>query len=321
MKTIVVPLDGSALAEQVLPYVQLYASLLKAQIELLRVVTDEEQRTFLMRHTAELHLSPLSLADKTLSEDAIAALVEHPCAYLGARADELRASGLEVRTHVTTGTAAEAIVEASATHSNALIMLATHGYSGLRRWAIGSTADKVVHSTSLPVFLVRAGAASSAPRALRRVVVPLDGSALAAQALPIAVELAARAGADLILLQAVLPFTEFAAAFTPLGRPIPVPRDLITEEIEHTRQELELVAERIHRPEVTTSTIVELGYPADVILDEAGKHQADLIVMATHGRSGLRRWMLGSVADKVLHASHTPLLLVRAREAELPGAR
>ncbi|HWQ15128.1 MAG TPA: universal stress protein [Roseiflexaceae bacterium] len=312
MKTIIVPLDGSALAEQVLPYVQLYAPLLEAQVVLLRAVTDEELRAYLFWHAAELNDDPLHGGDVPREGRALAALTERAAAYLEAQAAPLRAAGLQVTTEAPVSEPAEGIVAAAQRHPEALIMLATHGYSGLKRWTLGSTADKVVHSTSAPVFLVRAGVTAPQPLALRRILVPLDGSALAEQALPVAIELARRAKAELVLLRAVLPFTEFAPALAPLARPIPVPGEAIDEEYEQARKQLQLVAEQIARPELTITWVTELGYPAEVILAEASAHQVDLIVMATHGRSGIQRWVLGSVADKVLHAAHTPLLLVRA---------
>jgi nucleotide-binding universal stress UspA family protein len=313
MKTIIVPLDGSALGEQALPYARLYAALLDANVVLLRVVTDEEQQAFLFRRAAELRLEAFPRSDEPPDAHPSVALADSAAAYLEAQAEMLRAAGLHVAVSVYTGSAAECIVEASH-HPDTLIIMATHGYSGLRRWTIGSVADKVVHNAAVPVLLVRAGAVPSLPLPLARIMVPLDGSAIATQALPVAVEFATRARADLVLLQAVLPFVDLTPAYAPLSRPLPVPHDLIDEERTAVQQQLQQVVAHLNRPDLRISLVTEVGYPADVILDEAGKRRADLIVMATHGRSGLRRWVLGSVADKVLHASHIPLLLVRAQE-------
>ncbi|MEN9934354.1 MAG: hypothetical protein RLZZ387_933 [Chloroflexota bacterium] len=315
MKTIIVPLDGSTLAEQVLPYVELYASLLHAEVVLVRVVTDEEQQQFRLLHAADASIRLLPLPEPPHEVDVPLILAERARAYLDTQMGCLQTAGLSVAVSVRTGSPAEAIAEVASRYTDPLIMLATHGYSGLRRWTLGSTADRVVHIANVPVFVVRARAEAAQPLTLRRVLVPLDGSALAAQALPVALELAGAARAELILLQAVLPFNELAPAFAPLGRPIPMPVALLDEEHERVRRQLRTMAEQLSRPELTVTPAAELGYPADVILDEAEKYHADLIVLATHGRSGLRHWVLGSVADKVLHATRTPLLLVRASDA------
>jgi nucleotide-binding universal stress UspA family protein len=101
-----------------------------------------------------------------------------------------------------------------------MIAMATHGYSGLKRWALGSVTDKVVHATSTPVFIARGAAPERAP-ALKRILVPLDSSALARQALPLATQLARSARAELLLLQAVAPTIEAYPGFPPRGQPIP----------------------------------------------------------------------------------------------------
>jgi nucleotide-binding universal stress UspA family protein len=146
---------------------------------------------------------------------------------------------------------------------------------------------------------------------LKRILVPLDGSALAELALPLAIELAGQARAELLLLQAVIPLMEFAPGLSPLTRPIPRSIQLPDILCEQAQQQLTTTIDRFAMPEVAMRPVVEQGYPAEVIVDEAARQHADLIVMATHGYSGLRRWALGSVANRVLHASPIPLMLVR----------
>ncbi len=133
--------------------------------------------------------------------------------------------------------------------------------------------------------------------------------------LPVATELAACAGAELDLLQVVLPPAGLVAALASFAQPVAISPELITQERDAAMEHLQHRAGELARPEITVSPNVEVGYPAEIILDEAVRRRADLIVMATHGRSGLQRWTLGSVADKVLHASTTPLLLIRAQSA------
>ena len=116
----------------------------------------------------------------------------------------LRGFGIDVETDVRCGPAPDVIIEAAEGLHISMIAMATHGYSGLRRWALGSVTDRVVHATATPVFVVRgAKPAPVDPVVFKRVMVPLDGSPLAAQALPLAADLAERARAELLLMQAV----------------------------------------------------------------------------------------------------------------------
>lgn len=157
MNTILVPLDGSALAEQVLPHARVLASALDAKIRLLEVVQEPERDSMLadsitglygMGEPAERHRERKQLA----LEDARARAE----GYLAVEAGRLQEDGLEVEVEVRIGPAAENIAEAAAAWPPTLIAMATHGYGGLRRWALGSVADKVLHATSTPLVLVRA---------------------------------------------------------------------------------------------------------------------------------------------------------------------
>jgi nucleotide-binding universal stress UspA family protein len=298
MKTIVVPLDGSLLAEQVLPYTCTLATLLEARLCLLRVVVAPAPEGGLGESMAATYGvgEPLANAHERWLY-SIKQLRQNAERYLESYAARLRGSGLEVVTDVRCGPAADVIVEAALSYRAALIALATHGYSGVKRWALGSTTDKVAHATSTPVLIVRSTAPTQAP-AFERIMVPLDGSALARQALPLAAELARRARAELLLLHASAPPS---AAFARHDRPGP------------PAGELEAVAHDLRVQAVSVVTHEVSGHPAEAIVDQAARCGVNLIVMATHGASGLRRWALGSVADKVLHATTTPLILVRVR--------
>jgi len=214
---------------------------------------------------------------------------------------------------VTSGAPGECIVDIAAGEPEALIAMATHGYSGLRRWTLGSVADKVVQAATTPVFVVRATAQPPAgARSLQRIMVPLDGSALAEQALPLAIELATRAQAELLLFHAVSPPIKYVPELTPFHRSPPT-IEFPAPGHQQALQQLHGVAERWHLHAISALSVVTSGEPAQEISDTVAQEHVDLIVMATHGYSGVRRWALGSVADKVLHASDTPLLLVRAQ--------
>ena len=320
-RSLLVPLDGSAVAEQVMPAVRQLAPILAARVHLLVVITNE-QKQHLIAHFAA---APPGTAgqyetDWHWERRAQTQLAHAAEAYLCGQAQALRAAGLDVTFEVTSGAPADRIVDIAASEPQALIAMATHGYSGLRRWTLGSVADKVVQATQTPILLVRAMVEVEQPAAgaqsLRRILVPLNGSALAEQALPLAIELAGSAQAELLLFHAVRPFGASAPDRLPLHRPPPTidfPAPGHTQALQH----LHGIIERWHACEIVMLPMVASGEPAQQIVDMAAHEHVDLIVMATHGYSGVKRWALGSVADKVLHATATPLLLVRAQSQEL----
>jgi nucleotide-binding universal stress UspA family protein len=147
--------------------------------------------------------------------------------------------------------------------------------------------------------------------AIKRIMVPLDGSPTARQALALAAELATQAHAELTLIQAIAPTIESYPL--PLGQPMTQYSVILPALRAKAAKDLDSAANELRAQGLHVETLVEDGYAAEVIVDEADKHKIDLIVMATHGYSGLRRWALGSIADKVLHAATTPLLLIRAQ--------
>jgi nucleotide-binding universal stress UspA family protein len=308
MKTILVPLDGSALAEQALPYARMLAAQVGARIRLLRVIADSEgdiahmSEPALLREAGATNLT--SLARETRLWDM---LRYYATGYLDGQAGPLLQDGLDVDIDVQIGAPAERIVEVAQQIDAHMIVMATHGYTGFKRWTLGSVADRVVQATKTPVFVVPGyNAKPSDVVKLRRIMLTLDGSELARQALPLASELATHAHAELLLFQVVSPV---ASVYSGLVLP-PDIQDAIQGA---AANELRTIADTLRLAEIKVATAVVLGDPADQIVATALKHQVDLVVMATHGYSGIKRWALGSVADKVLHATPAPLLLVRAR--------
>jgi nucleotide-binding universal stress UspA family protein len=157
MKTIVVPLDGSAMAEQVLPHVRLLAPMLAARVRLIRIVTDEEVAHVLAHDGALAHELGDRLPIRHVDAEQVGDLLRQRAAdYLAARATDLHGAGVEVEAVVRDGSPAEQIIEVAEHDQAYLIVMATHGYSGLRRWALGSIADKVLHTSTIPLLLVRA---------------------------------------------------------------------------------------------------------------------------------------------------------------------
>ncbi len=305
-RKILIPLDGSSLAERVLAHVELMFSPKKVEIYLLRVVTLYGYRDVL-RPDMVAELAPPALDVDKLYEDARE--------YLRLKKGELREMGYTVYTHVTAGDVAATICEFADAQDVDLIAMTTHGYSGLTRWLIGSVADRVVRSAERPVLLVRPSMERPTETELRQILVPLDGSELAEQALPHAVALAKENDATILLVQAILPLEELVL-YMPLGAPEFL-SDISTEELKQQAEKyLKQVQDRLQAEGVASEIAVVEGRPADVIVDLAERESVGLIVMSTHGRSGLGRWVFGSVADKVLHSASRPLLLVRGSRSE-----
>lgn len=286
--TILVPLDGSALAARALPYAVTLARASHARLSLVRAA---------LAH-------PLPGADPS---EAQAAVVQRAERELEATAESLRSGGLTVETHVYYDEAARAIVDATERQAVDLVVMSTHGHGGLGRWVYGSVADRVLRRVAAPVLLVPA--AAEPPRttdSARRMVVPLDGSPLAEAVLGQVRVLAAARGTEVLLLRVVEP---------------PVPLEVDGEgylslpkrdaELAEAQRYLERVAGQLRAEGVAVTTRVLLDQAVPTILAVAADYRADLIAMATHGRGGLARLVLGSVAAGVLHRACTPLLLVR----------
>ena len=318
MNTILVPLDGSALAEHVLPHVRALAPVLGARVCLLKVVAAADYDNMLTETLMGAYgiiESPEALRER--KRNAWEIMRQHAEGYLATQAVYLREAGLDVETEVNVGSPAKIIVDVAREQHATLIAMATHGYGGIKRWTLGSVTDQVVHTATTPVFVVQgAEPAPQATPAIKRVLVPLDGSAFARQALPLAADLAAGANAELILLEAIAPAVETIAGFRPLGRPIPQYAEMIELLHWHAQQDLGALAEQLGQSGLDAHTSIVNGHAAEVIVDEAARSGVDLIVMATHGYSGLKRWALGSVAHKVLHTATMPLVLVRAQPVE-----
>ena len=304
MKTILVPLDGSELSEQVLPYVQLFAQFLDTKILLLSVLTEQvavQPASHMVRQVGGVRL----IGEDQLAH-AMASQHQQTTEYLEFHARALREKGLQVELMVHTGVPAQCIVEQAMQHQADLIAMATHGYNGLQRWVLGSVADDVMRQAPCPVVLIRD--AVSVPIesfTIRRILLPTDGSGLSRQAFRVAADIAVRAEAEIILLQ-VEPYAlelypdtgALAAEMTEIRR-------------EQVRQDLDILIRQMFPRDLPIVPVVSVGDPMVEIGVEARHRDVDLIVMATHGYGGLRRWMLGSVADKVLHTTTLPVLLIR----------
>jgi nucleotide-binding universal stress UspA family protein len=295
---ILVPLDGSEVARRALAPAKALARWGKTPIVLARVP---------------------ELAYMIVPGDGVHALLypEQSLDYSAGKAAEfletlrvqMVAEGLTVETIVPRGDVSAAIVEAAMEAEADLIVMSSHGYSGVSRWLLGSVAEKVLGIALCPVLVVR----SDEP--LRHMLVPLDGSALSEEAVEPALALAAGLGAKVTLFKAVPTLdrdeVQRLNQFEP-GFGWRVERDMTDEAAAYLAE----VSRRHAHEGVTVETVVRFEPAAGSILDFAEARGIDLVAMATHGRTGLRRWVYGSVTEKVLRGGHHSMLVVRP-----PGLR
>ena len=233
--------------------------------------------------------------------------------YLCGVANSLRNAGLDVRHVVQHGAAAEAIVDYAGQTGIGQIVMATHGYTGLKRWTHGSVAERVLQAAGVPVLLVRAREADAArglqqPTLCRHILVPLDGSELAEQVLPVVSPIARVLEAEITLFQVAT--TRVLGSFS--GEWYPSLQSTFEMVERQAKAYLERMASRLNEQGIETSMAIRTGPVAESIVKYADTSQTDLIAMCTHGRTGLARWALGSAADRVLRAARIPILLVRA---------
>jgi nucleotide-binding universal stress UspA family protein len=286
-KRILVPLDGSQLAEQILPFARWLAELNDIPVELFAVTDPDTRAPFRPAEAGERYLTKVR-------ENYLARL-------------------RRVTTIVEHGRPAEAIVDHVKGDPNCLIALATHGMSGVRRWLLGSVASKVVQTAANPLLLIRPveGIHPLMPVVLKTIFVPLDGSALAERILPQVIELAKNMKLEVHLVRIYsLPADAYVVADGVIAQgPAQFGEQLRTEAETYLEGKAEQL--RGHGVEHVITTALE-GDPAGEINDIARKTTKSLIAMSTHGRSGIGRWMLGSVAEKVVQHSCDPVLVTRA---------
>jgi nucleotide-binding universal stress UspA family protein len=299
---ILVPLDGSPLAEQALSCAVTVGRGLAAELVLFRAVS--------VPSDARKHLDGGAMKESNLLERLDAEAGE----YLDEVADRVRLAGLSVRPVVQHGPAPEAIVDYAEQMDVWLITMATHGYSGIKRWTHGSVAERVLQAASVPVLMVRAqekDAEDSQQLTLcRRILVPLDGSEMAEQVLSPVTSVAQAVAAEVFLFQVAV---DQSASMFGSDWFFATADGEFEEEEREAQAYLERVADSLREGGIKVFTGTQMGPVAESIVEYAEANHIDLMAMCTHGRTGLARWALGSVADRVLRAGGVPILLVRAR--------
>ena len=293
---IVIPLDGSQVAEQVLPYARFLAKNLAIPVNLLQVI-DPDAVALLANPGQGRYID-------TIVDD----LTRDSRAYLESIAKSI--AGKSVQCQIEKGKAEEVLVEHAAADKDSLMIMATHGRSGIQRWLLGSVADKVLHGATNHVLLIRATdqGKSAGEAVLKTVVVPLDGSPLAEQVLPHVADLAKRLGLQIILTRAyALPSAVAPDAYGTYTE------ELINQLETETREYLAGKVEGLKEKGLKNiTTVPDFGYGAEEIIKVARQTPDNFIAMCSHGRSGIRRWVLGSVTERVVQHSGDPVLIIRA---------
>jgi len=287
---VIVPLDGSPLAEQVLPYVYVMARGLQCPITLVRAY--------------DLPANMDGVDGSTL--DRISDNLRHDAHSYLARVNSLLAGiGSTVSVAERQGDAASIIVDEAEKGPNTLVMISSHGRSGVTRWVMGSVAEKVLQATNNPLLIARGQPTEGSSLiegerkpedwgslvTIKKIIVPLDGSPVSEQVIPHAMAFAGSLGVSLI--------------------PVRVSNSP-SDDSENTEY-LNNITKRF-RDENLNSDVGEVlhGNPATAIIEMTERIPDSLVAMTTRGRSGIQRWVMGSVTERVVRHSSTPALVIRA---------
>lgn len=296
---ILVPLDGSTVAEQVLPYARLLAAKLRIPAELLGVIDPAASAASDLTHNPR-YLGKLMEEGRRASESYLARVSK-------------TFSETSVIGSVEMGKPEEIIIEKAAENKGTLVAMATHGRSGMSRWLLGSVAEKVLRGSTNPLLLVRSGEGGRGDGGVKfeTIVVPLDTSTLAETVLRDVTDLAKLLRLKVILAHAYqLPLSAYYGAEDYYN---PDYRKFAAHLKDEARRYLDGKVEALKGKGLEkVSSIVLEGSAAAEIIAFARSEPNSLLAMCTHGYSGVKRWVLGSVTEKVVRHSGDPVLVVRA---------
>jgi nucleotide-binding universal stress UspA family protein len=304
-RSILVPLDGSPHAEFALPHALGVAD------------ADTTLHLVLVHQSLELWdaMMPARYEDRWSEQ-----LRERENAYLQSSAERLRAAGVaRLETALEEGPVAATLAHYARQHDIELIAMTTHAVGGIERAWLGSVTDRVIREGAAPVLVVRPsdaqpGALRAAPPP-RTLLVAWDGAAGSQLALEHATRLAQAGGGRIIVAHVVAPYSGPTSTFLPHAAELD--REILVERRAAADRELaDVTAALAADSSVAAHAMVSVhGNTARGILELASEHRADLIVVGTHGRSGIGRTVLGSVADKVIRGATLPVLVCRQPRA------
>ncbi|HEY8445709.1 MAG TPA: universal stress protein [Thermomicrobiales bacterium] len=295
---ILVPLDGSPLAEQALPYARVVAGE-AGEIVLLTVVPWAED----VRNLLGKIVIPAPDLQASYESSAREELEDVRKRWFGDRPGV----SIEIRA----GDPAEHILWAADAVEANLIVMASHGRGALGRWTFGSVADRVSRASTIPVLIIHPREIASKPEdqpVIERVVMLTDGSPLSLQAIPVAANLGQTLGVPVHALRAIDP--NAMVTHVPLA-PTPLPvsfEDAVAQAQEDAERSVKTAVEQLRAAGATADGEIVQG-PIGLSLIEAIR-PTDIVVMTTHGRSGVSRWLLGSMAEKMIRAGVAPVVVV-----------
>lgn len=302
---IVVPLDGSKLSETALGYVTPLASRMNAKVVLLHAISapfgelfddapDRIEAAMAMRRRA------------TASADS----------YMASVAERVSTEGVECDTHLGHGAPAAVILDYIERYNPDLIAMSTHGRSGLRRMVVGSVTTAILPRAETPVLVVHPDEDEQIPPvSFETLVVPLDMSSRSEDVLPLATRLAGSLNLNARLITCIPSPSQLYTGSVP--EVYPYPDDLMQQTQDATDEYLEEVSAAVNEGRALNAQWESLeGGPASRIVEYAQAQPASLIAMCTQGRTGLGRWVLGSVTDAVIRSGNTPVLVVPHSEKD-----
>ncbi len=297
-RTILVPLDGSAFSEAALPW-----------------ALGLSRRTHAALQLASVHEPVPSFA----YDEWESAAWQWSEDYLRNVREQIRQrTDGEVHAWVGTGRVVELLMSRADSTEADLVVMATHGRGALTRAWLGSVADGFVRHAHQPILLVRPEDDHPDPTVepeVQRIVVPLDGSELSESVLDLAIGMAKLYGSQIRLLRVVAYPMEIASPYLP--HTVQMNQKVVEEARDAARAYLERIAARITAEGVEATVHVTVDTQAGhAVAREVEELDAQLVVMATHGRGGLQRALLGSTTDKVIRAVHVPILVQRPESPE-----
>lgn len=294
-KKILVPLDGSEIAEKALPFVKSIARLKNSNVTLfavsLTVFVDRRDRLF--------------------------------TSYLEVTAKQLNEEGIKTTTATSYGDVAREIIKYANSNKIDLIVMATHGYSRAKQWMFGSITQKVLYGTKIPVLLIKSKAPDASVE-FNKILLPLDGSPFSESTFPYVVELAKKTNKEVLLLHICEPPVVPSYGSRPISPTWEKHRDDMWKEMEgmSTSYLKKTMAALKKKGVKKLKSRVIKAQSADVaktIIQISKEENIDLIIIAARGRSGVSSWVYGSIANKIVDEFSRPILLIRP-ETSIPAA-
>ncbi len=290
LKKILIPLDGSEIGELALVYAKELAIATNLEVQMACATDRQDKPTLRM---CGLYLE--KVAERL-------------------RTQVIRANpNSDVKTVIVDGDPAEAVVEYTDKEGIDLLIMMSHGGSGIMPWAMGSTANKIIQRCQIPLLMIRASQAVAKRRPVqvyKKILLPLDGSVFGEAALEMTKNIAQVLKSEVILLFVI----ETVQHIHTIGGP---------DHFVYTEQQIELMKkgakeylEKIREQfgDNNGKVILRTGDPAQEIIKLSEEEKVSVVAMSSHGKSGITRWVMGSISNKVLHGGNTPILLVRPKK-------